>query len=65
MHQQDVDHRGLVDHEKVAVERIIIVAFEPAALGSTSSSRWMVLASMPVASFMRLAARPVGAHSAS
>src|SRR6202030_3863557 len=32
-------------------------------LGSTSSSRWMVLASKPVASVMRLAARPVGAHS--
>src|SRR6266700_2262053 len=37
----------------------------PPVLGSTSSSRWMVLASKPVASFMRLAARPVGAHSKS
>ena len=35
----------------------------PPPLGSTSSSRWMVLASKPVASVMRLAARPVGAHS--
>ena len=34
-------------------------------LGSTSSSRWIVLASKPVASVMRLAARPVGAHSRS
>ena len=31
--------------------------------GSTSSSRWMVFASKPVASVMRLAARPVGAQS--
>src|SRR5262245_42428687 len=33
---------------------------KPPPLGSTSSSRWMVLASKPVASVMRLAARPVG-----
>ena len=38
---------------------------KPPPLGSTSSSRWMVLASKPVASVMRLAARPVGAHSRS
>src|SRR6266516_5743200 len=37
----------------------------PPVLGSTSSSRWMVLASKPVASFMRLAARPVEEHSKS
>ena len=36
---------------------------KPPPLGSTSSSRWMVLASNPVASVIRLAARPVGAHS--
>src|ERR1700692_4280650 len=36
---------------------------KPPPFGSTSSSRWMVLASNPVASVMRLAARPVGAHS--
>ena len=36
---------------------------KPPPLGSTSSSRWMVLASKPVASVIRLAARPVGAHS--
>ena len=33
LHQHDVDHRGLVDHEQIAVERIVGVAFEPAALG--------------------------------
>jgi hypothetical protein len=38
---------------------------KPKAFGSNSSSRWMVLASMPVASVMRLAARPVGAQSRS
>ena len=32
-------------------------------LGSTSSSRWIVMASNPVASVIRLAARPVGAQS--
>ena len=36
---------------------------KPPPFGSTSSSRWMVFASRPVASFMRLAARPVGAQS--
>ena len=35
----------------------------PPVLGSTSSRRWIVLASNPVASLIRLAARPVGAHS--
>src|SRR5207344_1553178 len=37
----------------------------PPLLGSTSKSRWMVFASKPVASVMRLAARPVGAHKES
>ncbi len=36
---------------------------KPPVRGSTSSSRWMLLASKPVTSFMRLAARPVGAHA--
>ena len=36
---------------------------KPPVLGSTSRSRWMVLASIPVASVIRLAARPVGAQS--
>ena len=35
----------------------------PPVLGSTSSRRWIVFASNPVASLIRLAARPVGAHS--
>ena len=33
LHQHDVDHRGLVDHEQIAIEGIVSVAFEPAALG--------------------------------
>jgi hypothetical protein len=37
----------------------------PPPCGSASRSRWIVFASMPVASVMRLAARPVGAHSRS
>ena len=36
---------------------------KPPCLGSISSRRWMVLASSPVCSPMRLAARPVGAAS--
>ena len=36
---------------------------KPPCLGSISSSRWIVLASSPVCSLMRLAARPVGAAS--
>ena len=35
----------------------------PPVVGSTSSRRWIVFASNPVASLIRLAARPVGAHS--
>ena len=35
----------------------------PPFLGSISSRRWIVFASNPVASLIRLAARPVGAHS--
>ena len=37
---------------------------KPPCFGSISSRRWMVLASIPVCSVMRLAARPVGAASA-
>ena len=37
---------------------------KPPADGSASSRRWMVIASSPVLSARRLAARPVGAHSA-
>src|SRR6202158_5477158 len=36
----------------------------PPLRGSASSRRWMVLAARPVLSAKRLAARPVGAHSA-
>ena len=43
--------------------RLSVFRLKPPPFGSTSSSRWMVLASNPVASVMRLAARPVGAHS--
>jgi hypothetical protein len=32
LHQHDVDHLGLVDHEQVAIEGIVGIAFEPAAL---------------------------------
>ena len=35
----------------------------PPVRGSTSSRRWTVFASKPVASLIRFAARPVGAHS--
>src|SRR3984957_15370002 len=37
---------------------------KPPLRGSASSKRWMVLAANPVLSAKRLAARPVGAHSA-
>ena len=33
LHQHDIDHRGLVDDEQIAIERIVGVAFETAALG--------------------------------
>ena len=33
LHQHDVDHGGLVDHEQIAIEGIVGVAREPAALG--------------------------------
>ena len=33
LHQKHVDHRGLVDNQQVAVEAIVLVAFEPAAFG--------------------------------
>src|SRR5580700_4586140 len=36
---------------------------KPRLFGSTSKSRWIVLASTPVASVIRFAARPVGAQS--
>ena len=63
VHQQHVDHRGLVDDQQVAVERALAFRLKPPPLGSTSSRRWIVLASCPVVSFSRLAARPVGAPS--
>ena len=33
LHQHDVDHRGLVDDQQIAVERVVGVALEAAALG--------------------------------
>src|SRR5271168_4444657 len=33
LHQHDVDHRGLVDDQQIAIEGIVGVALEPAALG--------------------------------
>jgi hypothetical protein len=32
LHQQDVDHRGLIDDQQVAIERIVLATPEPAAL---------------------------------
>ncbi len=32
LHQQDVDHRGFVDHEEVAGEGVLLVALEAAVL---------------------------------
>jgi hypothetical protein len=42
LHQHDIDHRGLVDYQQVAIERIVLATFKATASGSTSSSRWMV-----------------------
>ena len=47
LHQHNVDHRGLVDHEQVAIEGIFDLRLNPPLLGSTSRSRWMVFASSP------------------
>ena len=33
LHQHDIDHRGFVDHQQVAIERIILAALEAAAFG--------------------------------
>ena len=33
LHQHDIDHRGLVDDEQIAIEGIVSVAFEPTAPG--------------------------------
>ena len=33
LHQHDIDHGGLVDDQQVAVERVVVAAFEAAALG--------------------------------
>ena len=63
-HQHHAHHRRLVDHQQAAIERVLPISPEPAGpLGSTSSSRWIVFAPNPVASLIRLATRPVGAHS--
>ena len=32
-HEKDIDHRGLVDHQQAAVERVVAVAFESAGSG--------------------------------
>ena len=33
LHQQDVNHGGLVDDQQIAVERVVAAAFETATLG--------------------------------
>src|SRR6202022_2911514 len=33
LHEHDVDHGCLVDHQQVAVERVVVTALEAAALG--------------------------------
>ena len=32
-HEQNIDHRGLVDHQQPAIERVLAIAFEPAGPG--------------------------------
>ena len=60
VHQDDVDHRGFIDDEHSSIQWVLVIA-AIASAGLYSSNRWMVLDSLPVASLMRLAARPVGA----
>jgi hypothetical protein len=62
-HQRHVDHRRLVDDEQITLERRLLGALESPGPGIGMSNRWMVLASSPVLSDGRLAARPVGAQS--
>jgi hypothetical protein len=33
VHQQHINHRGLVEHQQVAVERVLPIPLEAAALG--------------------------------
>jgi hypothetical protein len=33
LHQHDVDHGGLVDHQQVAIERVVVAALEATTLG--------------------------------
>src|SRR3984893_9231993 len=49
---------------KSHASRLVWQRLKPPLRGSASSKRWMVLPSNPVLSDKRLAARPVGAHSA-
>ena len=51
LHQHDVDHAGFVNHQQITVERVVVAAFKAPTFGSTSSSRWIVLASKPGALF--------------
>src|SRR5277367_6564281 len=32
LHQHDIDHRGLIDDQQVAIERVAVIALEAAAL---------------------------------
>ena len=33
LHQHDIDHRGLVDYQRVAIERIVLAALKTAGSG--------------------------------
>jgi hypothetical protein len=63
LHQHEVDHRGLVDDEQIESRGLSTLCLKPPLFGSTSKSPWIVLASTPVPSVKRFAARPVGARS--
>jgi hypothetical protein len=63
-HERDIDHRGLVDDQQIAIERLLLVASEAAGSGIGFEQAMDRLRLEPVLSDRRLAAGPVGAQSA-
>ena len=62
MHQYHIDHGSFVDNQEVESSRFDSFFPNRPDDGSASKSRWIVFASIPMDSVIRLAARPVGAQ---
>jgi len=61
VHQEGINHGGLIDDDHICLKRVVLVLLETTLVGRVFKETMNGLCPQPVASFILLAALPVGA----